>query len=209
MKQFCEYTDDITSWKNLKAGNKASFNWLFRRYYSELFHYGIKIVPNRDLVKESIQEVFIRVWETRNNLANVENVRSYLLVSVKRMILVKNNKMNRKNNVVIESAENYAFFFEINEFEKHEELSADIHKTILTAINSLTRNQRELIMLFFYHGLSYPEIATILEISIQATRNLMYRSLIHLRESIGEKSINIMKNMLFLLFSYVSAKKVE
>lgn len=209
MRQLAENTDDKALWQELKAGDKSCFNRLFRKYYSELYYYGIKIISDSDIVKESIQEVFVRVWETRNNLANVENVKSYLIVSVKRMILVQKGKVKDKNNVEIGTAESYSFFFDINEFEKHEEIPEDIRKMILTAINSLTKKQRELIMLFFYHELPYAEIAPILEIGIPAVRNLMYRTLIHLRESIGERSINSMKNMFFLLFSYVSVKKVE
>lgn len=209
MEQFAEHTDDKSLWLDLKAGDKRSFNQLFRKYYSELYFYGIKIFPDSDFVKECIQEVFIRVWETSARLADVENVKSYLIVSVRRMILVQKGKDKGKHNIEIGQAENYSFFFDVNEFEKHEEISDEIRHVLLTTINSLTKKQRELIMLFFYHELSYSEIAQVLEISIQAARNLMYRTLIHLRESIGEKSLNSMKNMFFLLFSSVLVKKVE
>lgn len=209
MEQFAEHTDDKALWQDLKAGDKRSFNQLFRKYYSELYFYGIKIFPDSDFVKECIQEVFIRVWETSARLADVENVKSYLIVSVRRMILVQKGKDKGKHNIEIGQAENYLFFFDVNEFEKHEEISDEIRHVLLAAINSLSKKQRELIMLFFYHELSYSEIAQVLEISIQATRNLMYRTLIHLRESIGEKSLNSMKNMFFLLFSSVLVKKVE
>jgi RNA polymerase sigma-70 factor (ECF subfamily) len=204
-----EYTDDKINWQGLKAGNRTCFNWLFKKYYSELYYYGIKILPDRDLIKESIQEVFMRIWETRENLSFVENVKSYLIVSVKRMILLQNGKKRGSGNIEIGSAENYSFYFDINEFEKHEELPEELRKVILTAINSLTRKQRELIMLFFYHELSYAEIADILEISVQAARNLMYRTLLHLREILGERSINSMKSMFFLLFSDIVKKKTE
>lgn len=203
MDQFAEHTDDKAIWQDLKAGDKRSFNQLFRKYYSELYYYGIKIFPDSDFVKECIQEVFIRVWETSARLADVENVKSYLIVSVRRMILLQKGKNKDKHNIEIDQAENYLFFFDVIEFEKHEEISDEIRHVLLTAINSLSKKQRELIMLFFYHELSYSEIAQVLEISIQATRNLMYRTLIHLRESIGEKSLNSMKNMFFLLFSSV------
>ncbi|MBK5260999.1 MAG: sigma-70 family RNA polymerase sigma factor [Peptostreptococcaceae bacterium] len=209
MVKLCKHADDKVLWQEFKAGNKRCFNQLFRKYYSGLYYYGIKIFPDSDFVKECIQEVFIRVWETRGSLADVENVKPYLIVSVRRMILVQKKKNKGKHNIEIEQAENYSFFFDVNEFEKHEEISDEIRQTLLTAINSLTKKQCELIMLFFYHELSYTEIAQILEISIPATRNLMYRTLIHLRESIGEKSLNSMKNMFFLLFSSVSVKKME
>ncbi|HZL10330.1 MAG TPA: sigma-70 family RNA polymerase sigma factor [Prolixibacteraceae bacterium] len=209
MVKLSEHTDDKVLWHNLKAGDKHCFNRIFRKYYSELYYYGIKIFPAPDFVKECIQEVFIRVWETRKSLAEVENVKSYLIVSVRRMILVQKGKDKTAHNIEIGQAENYSFFFDVNEFEKHEEISDEMRQTLLTAINSLTKNQREMIMLFFYHELTYPEIAQIFEISIPAARNLMYRSLIHLRETIGEKSLNTMKNMFFLLFPSVSVKKME
>jgi RNA polymerase sigma factor (sigma-70 family) len=209
MVELSKHIEDKDLWQNLKAGDKGCFNQLFRKYYSELYYYGIKIFPDPDFIKECIQEVFLRVWETRKSLAEVENVKSYLIVSVRRMILVRKGKEKGKHNVEIGKAENYAFFFDLNEFEKHEELSDEIRQLLLMAINSLTKNQREMIMLFFYHELTYPEIAQILEMSIPAARNLMYRALIHLRESIGEKSLNSMKNMFFLLFSSIPTKKME
>ena len=71
----------------------------------------------------------------------------------------------------------------------------------------MTKKQREIVMLFFYHELSYKEIAQVLEMGVQAARNLMYRTLIHLRESIGEKSLNALKNNFILLFSQFPSKK--
>ncbi len=195
------HSDARILWRNIRTGDKHCFNSLFREYYSELYYYGIKIVPAPDFVKECIQEVFIRVWETRNTLADVENVKAYLIVCLRRMILVQKKKNTRKESVEIGQLENSVFFFDVSEFEKHEEIPDQLRQVLLTAINSLTVKQRELIMLFFYHELGYPEIAQITGISIPAVRNLMYRTLIHLRESIGETSLRSMKNLCFLLFS--------
>lgn len=207
MVQFTEHLDDKAEWLNIKAGNKHCFNQLFRKYYSELYYYGIKIFSDPDFVKECIQEVFIRIWETRQSLGNVENVKSYLMISVRRMILVQKKKVKGKQTIEIGQLENSPFFFDVNEFEQHEEISEEIRQALLSAINSLTKNQRELVMLFFYHELSYSEIAQIVGISVQAVRNLMYRTLIHLRKSIGEKSLQSMNNLFFLLFSSTLMKK--
>lgn len=201
MARLPEHSDDKVLWQGIKTGDKGCFNNLFREYYSELYCYGIKIVPDPDFVKECIQEVFIRIWETRITLADVENVKAYLIVCLRRMVLVQKKKVRKKQPVEIEKLENSVFFFDINEFEKHEEISDQLRQVLLKAINSLTVKQRELIMLFFYHELGYPEIAQITGISIPAVRNLMYRTLIHLRESIGETSLRSMKNLCFLLFS--------
>jgi RNA polymerase sigma-70 factor (ECF subfamily) len=208
MGQVNEQSNIKIIWQNLKAGDKSSFNLLFRKYYSELYYYGLKIFPDSEIIKDCIQEVFVRIWETRESLGNVDNVKSYLIVSVRRMILTQNEKNANKRKVEDGFSENDSFSFDINEFEKHEELSDEIRQILLNSINSLTKKQRELIMLFFYHELSYSEIADVFGISVESLRNLMYRTLKHLRESIGSNSLDSLKNMFFLLFSSFSLKKM-
>jgi RNA polymerase sigma factor (sigma-70 family) len=207
MAQLAGHKNDKILWQSIKAGDKQGFNTLFRVYYSELYYYGFKIIPDPDFVKECIQEVFIRVWETRQSLADIENIKAYLIVCVRRMIFVQKKKDKSIQTVEVGKFENSIFFFDVNEFEKHEEISDELRRVLLNAINSLTVKQRELIMLFFYHELPYSEIAEVTGISIQAVRNLMYRTLIHLRESIGEKSIQSMSNLFFMLFSSIPLKK--
>jgi len=199
--------EDRILWRDIKTGDKSCFDKLFKIYYAELYYYGIKIYPDADFVKECIQGVFIRVWETRANLSDVQNIKSYLLISLRRKILTEKGKEENRRMVKIEHFETSSFIFNEDEFEKHEEVPDEIHKILLKALNSLTNKQREMIMLFFYNELSYSEIAGVIGISVESVRNLMYRTLIHLRESIGEKSIDSMRDMFFLLFSSVSEKK--
>lgn len=204
-----EHIDEKLLWKELKNGDTDCFNFLFRRYYSELYNYGMKFFNDQESVKEAIQEIFIRIWETRERLGEVENLKAYLLVSLRRMMLVKRGKDRSKLYVEYGKIDHYSFFFELNEFEKHEELSPEVRDVILKSLNSLTKRQRELIQLFFYHGLPYPEIARIMKMSVQATRNLMYRTLIHLRESMGEKTLRAMRHIALLFYLPVSVKKFE
>ncbi len=206
MVQLTEHTDDQVLWINIKAGGESYFNLLFKRYYSELYYYGIKITPVPDFVKECIQEVFIRIWETRKSLGDVKNVKSYLIVSVRRMILSKKKDVKEKQVIEIGHAENSPFLFVANEFVKQEEISDEVRQVLLSAINSLTAKQRELVMLFFYHGLSYTEISQVIGVNLQSVRNLMYRTLIKLRKSVGKKIAKSMNNLVFFLFSSALVK---
>lgn len=193
-------------WTGVKEGDQACFNQLFKKYYSELFYYGIKIFPDSDLVKECIQEVFIRVWETRKRLGAVRHVKSYLIVSLRRLILIQKGKQNLTSE--LSQVEQSSFHFELNEFEKHQEIPHAVREALLDAINSLTNKQRELITLFFYHDLSYAEIAEVTEISVPSVRNLMYRTLIQLRKTLGETNLESMKNLYFFVISSISSKKM-
>ncbi|VAW18494.1 hypothetical protein MNBD_BACTEROID01-2241 [hydrothermal vent metagenome] len=207
MVQLTEHTDDQVLWKNIKAGGEPYFNLLFKRYYSDLYYYGIKIIPIPDFVKECIQEVFIRIWETRKSLGDVKNIKSYLIVSIRRMILSKKKDVKEKQAIEIGQIENYPFLFIENEFVKQEEISDEVRHVLLSAINSLTIKQRELVMLFFYHGLSYTEISQVIGVNLQSVRNLMHRTLTKLRKSVGKKITKPMSNLVFFLFSSAIVKK--
>lgn len=201
-----KYSDEEL-WRRLKAGDKQSFNLLFTRHYSQLYYYGFKIISDSEYVKENIQEIFMRIWETRESLANVMNVKSYLLVSLRRLLLT--NKIKTRRGIELVSSDGLEFHFDENEFEKHQEVSDHVRTTLLTAVNSLTKKQREIVMLFFFHELGYKEISQVMDMSVQAARNLMYRTLINLRETLGPKSLNTLKDNFFLLFSLISFKKDE
>ncbi len=202
-------SEDSVLWQELLKGNDASYAELFRKYYSDLYFYGVKLSNDSELVKESIQEIFVRIWETKDRLSSNVSVKPYLLVSLRRMILFR--KAESKMNCSLESIpqEGYLFSFEKSEFTKHDEVPDEIKDCVQKAISELTARQRELIYLFFYQGFSYREISTMLEISIPAVRNLMYRTLIHLRKKIGERAMDSMKNILYLVFPSFFLKKNE
>ncbi|TDO00018.1 RNA polymerase sigma factor [Sunxiuqinia elliptica] len=200
-------TKDNELWKELKRGNELGYSQLFRKYYSDLYFYGLKLSSDPDLTKECIQEMFVRIWETKERLSTEVHVKSYLLISLRRLVFLRINE-NEKNHS-LENRYEDSFLFEESDFIPHEEVPEDVKRCIQKAISELTARQRELILLFFYQGLSYKEIASIIDISIPAVRNLMYRTLIRLREKIGATTIESMKNILFLVFSSLFLEKVE
>ena len=57
-------------WDKMKSGDEKSLSVIFTLYYSDLFKYSLKIFDHPDLVKDSIQDVFLRIWEKRISLMN-------------------------------------------------------------------------------------------------------------------------------------------
>ena len=64
-------------WEQMRNGDDLALETLFKRFYAMLYDYGIKITPEEELVKDTIQDVFAYVWKKRNNLSQVNNVTSY------------------------------------------------------------------------------------------------------------------------------------
>ena len=116
--------------------------YAIRSYYASLMHYGCKIIPDSELVKECIQEVFVRLWESRSQLADANSPKAYLMISVRREILaqLKSHRLFSDTEV----AEASAFQFELNEFENTLNVPVEIREYLLKTINNLPKQQREL-----------------------------------------------------------------
>ena len=56
------FAEDIQLWKQLLEGDRNAFSELFRKYYRPLLNYGLKLIPQEELVKDSIQELFFVIF---------------------------------------------------------------------------------------------------------------------------------------------------
>lgn len=194
-------------WDKMKSGDEKSLSVIFTLYYSDLFKYSIKIFGQPDLVKDSIQDVFMRIWEKRTSLGDVQNPKAYLISSVRRKLFT--NKESQKDEIsdnLLNSEGKNLFQFSATDFMESEEISQKVRDSLINAINSLPERQRELVFLRFYYDLRYLEISRIMEVNEQTVRNMMQRALVNLRSKIDRKLWEGIDNLdelfitLFVLF---------
>ncbi len=80
-------TNEKYYWECMVEGDKNAFLTIYQNYYSHLFQYGFSLTLDRELTKDSIQELFLEIWNTRTSLnKEVQNVRSYLFTWLRRKI---------------------------------------------------------------------------------------------------------------------------
>lgn len=202
--------DIISVWNRMKSGEEQALSEIFTFYYADLYQYGIKMVNVPDLVKDTIQDVFVRIWEKRSTTGNVNNPKAYLIASVRRKLLLnKKNFQMALSNSTTRYPEETNFSFSEAEFMEVEEISQQLRYSLNKAINTLPERQRELIFLRFYYNLRYLEAAQIMGVNEQTVRNLMQRALSKLRLQIDDRlwsEIGNMDSLLLLLFHFFSKK---
>ena len=81
-------------WDEVRAGNKEAVEQLFDIYADPMFAYGIKFISDRELVKDCIQNLFLRLMVHYQHLSEVSNVKSYLLISLRHELMRKIKQMN-------------------------------------------------------------------------------------------------------------------
>lgn len=173
---------DQELWADFKGGCEQTFSYIFHKHYSFLYNYGAKLTTDKDLIKDSIQELFIILWESRSRLGNTVSIKFYLLKSFRRHVirtLAANNKYIDKNHLL----ESYDFekvsSCERELIESQSSLQQQEH--LQQALSRLSPRQKEVVYLKFYENMSYHEITEITSLNYQSVRNYIHQAIQALR----------------------------
>lgn len=170
-------------WLGIRRGESEALSKLFCEFYSSLFNYGYKIMPQHDIVKDSIQELFVTLWSQRSRIGQAYSVKSYLLYSLRR-IMVRNMKRYKNR---IKRNEDYAYIYSecfqnSEDLMIHSEIEQERKNQLSEALKLLSARQREAVLLKYYDGMSNAEIAYVMEINQQSVYNHVSEAIIKLQE---------------------------
>lgn len=198
------YPSELTAaWEQFTGqGSAEAFEKVYQKTSDALFSYGHCFTGHESLVDDAVQEVFIDIWNRRDQLTHVKKIKPYLFQALRNKILTKVARQRRSNDLQPEST----LLASIPSIEK--ELISEEEKTgrlqlLEKAIQHLPKRQKEILFLKFFEGYRYTEIAAMLSIQPQVARNLASRAIkkirIHLMEN-AEKFWMILFLPSFLLF---------
>jgi len=182
---------DKQLWESFLAGDNKSITSLYNRYRNDLFLYGLKIVGDESIVKDAIQDVFIKIIEKRQKLLIGDYIRLYLLKSIRNRLLDMTRSVSRKKRIFGDSY----YVTEENNFSSVEdkiiqdESRIQVRKELKKVLNSLNSKQQEIIYLRYTQGLSYEEISELFEIDKASARTLLYRTIKIVRDRLENKSL--------------------
>ncbi|MFM8591830.1 MAG: RNA polymerase sigma factor [Sphingomonadales bacterium] len=168
-------SDDIL-WDSFRQGNKSALGALFERYYVVLYQYGIKICRDSELVNDSLQDLFIEIWQQRKP-APLLSLKAYLLKSL-RYKLIRAAKKSRHIELT-ELDETFEMSHE-HFLIQSEQDKANV-EALTRELTLLSPRQQEIIFLRYYQQLSYREICEIMQIEYQVARNQLSMALKKLR----------------------------
>ncbi len=165
------------------AGNDSAFGELYDLYIQLLFSYGAKLTQDQELLKDSIHDVFIKMYNKRNDKQTINNLGSYLVISLKNKLL---DEFRRQNFSSDKASEEFEYRFSIEgvendylDIEKNELQTAQVAQLM----NTLSSRQRQAITLYYLEERKYDEICQIMHINYHSVRNLMHRGMLKLRKA--------------------------
>jgi len=156
---------------------------IMQSYYSDLFHWGMRLHTDREFVKDCLQEVFVNLWRTHESATAVDNIRSYLLVVVKTRIL--RELARNPHSIHASLTDDYAFSVEFAADVRLIDEENEVYQVrkLEHVINQLPQRQKELIYLRFYQNQTFEQIAEVMQLGRQSVYNLLQKSLSSLRKN--------------------------
>lgn len=184
-----ESNDDRELWVAFREGNRKALSTLFLRYYEKLFRYGMNLYPCEETIKDSIQQLFLRLWKKRKVLEIPESVSSYLFVSLRRVMFRNRERqaaMARRHDEFMQRTLGSSLNIENKMIVREEKEKRE--KLFQNALKLLTGRQKEALLLRLDSGQSNREIADIMGISDKRVRNLIYEATKRLKKHIYKSS---------------------
>lgn len=174
--------DDQFWIENIQKGDEESFEFLFKKYFLPLTRFAWRYVNSKAIAEELVQEIFAIVWEKRKDLDTTGSVRSYLYSSVRNLSINHLNHHEIKNRY----DKQWTSQRENPEIKFHDEIREEqIRNAIATAIEELPQRSKMTYKLHRYDGLTYQEIAEVMEVSVKTVESQMTRTLKILRERLS------------------------
>lgn len=164
---------EVALWREMLAGNVASFEMLTDVTYDLLFQYGNKFCKDRELIKDCIQDVFLEIWEKRSSISKDIPPKAYLLASLRRRLhrMIQKNRMLFLDHLLPDEGFDIAFNAEHQFIQS--EYDQQMASRITHMLNGLPKRQKEAIYLKFFEDMDRDEIAAIMDIHPQSVSNLL------------------------------------
>ncbi len=172
---------DKEIWSLFKKGDHSAFVKIYTLHFNSLFKFGSQFTLDRNLIKDTIQDLFINLNATKERLGDVRNIKLYLYQALKRRII---KHLSRATTQVPLNIDGHDFKLDpsIEHIILNQQNSEHQKRVLKFALDKLTKHQREAIYYFYYENYNYKEVKELLNLgSIKAARNLIYRAISVLR----------------------------
>lgn len=178
----------------LKSNSSSAFQALFEKYSQRIYRFSIGYLKNNQEAEEIVQDVFLRVWKTREKLVAEQSFESYLFTIAKNSILNTIRKANYEKAYL-----EYSSLQPNKNSLLEEELDfKELDRIYRQAIEKLPARRKEVYRLSRDKGLSNREIANELGISVKTVENQMTAALSGIKKEL--LSYGISGGIFFELF---------
>lgn len=180
-------------WLRIREGDEKALESLFKDIYSPLCRYAGQITGDSFLAEELVQDVFHKIWQSRDVIIITSSFKAYLFQAVRNHSLNAIRKNDSKRFSFTRQIADEAWNFLKDTYESDDYIveriaAGETEKAIEQAIESLSPQCRSVFKMNRFENKSPGEIAGQLNISVNTVRSHIYTALLKISEYLKKEN---------------------
>ncbi|MEO5593349.1 MAG: RNA polymerase sigma-70 factor [Chitinophagaceae bacterium] len=192
--------DEKTMLAMVATGNRSAFAQLYTTHLGHLYRYIFLFTKSREETEEILQEIFIRIWEQKEKLSQVDSIKDYLFRIAKNKLIDNVRHLQIRHRVLSEIKRTK----DISEATTSDQCAyREYYHIVQLAIEKLPPGRKLIFRLNIENGLSQDEIARQLNISKSVVQKQLYSASRFVRQYLFEHSEILVPVLLTAFLSVV------
>ncbi|NLR67025.1 RNA polymerase sigma-70 factor [Chitinophaga varians] len=162
------------------SGDERSFRQLVQQYWPQVYGTALRLTRSPEQAKDLSQDIFLKLWNNRQKLSEVDNAGTFIYVCARNLIMdFLSRKVLRTDN--LDTLTGHLQADPLPDAQARLEYR-ELESTLSKAIEHLPAKVKEVFILHRFQGLSHPQIARQLNISVVSSQTYIVRALRSIRE---------------------------
>lgn len=190
--------DEKALLRAIAQGNEDAFAQLYLRYYDRIFSVGLVYLKVREMAEDTVQQVFLKLWEKRSTITSIQNIESYLFIAARNEIY---NVFRRQQ--VSETYREFVRELFAEEPGSPEDLLIMRQQALIleTAVSNLPERQQQAFRLSREKGLRHAEIAEIMNISVSTVKEHIAGATRHIKTYLSKHKDELLAIIMIMMNS--------
>ena len=177
---------DVQLMLRLRDGDDSAFSELLARNHKRVLNLAFRYLGDRSLAEDVAQDTFLKLYRARKRYQPQARFHSYLLRIAANLCL---SRLRKKTPTFFAigggGADDGPSIGDPGETPRRDSLlQKELEERIQVALGKLPPRQRMAILLNKFEGLDYKEVATKLDLSVAATKSLLHRARMALKDEL-------------------------
>jgi RNA polymerase sigma-70 factor (ECF subfamily) len=165
----------------IAAGDTEAFRHLYDQYRHRLYGFLYQLTKSHSVSEDLLQDTFMRIWEERERLAGVKDIKAYIFTMVKHRALNSLKRISKEEMVIRQMAHRREMVDRGTESNvRYNELKRNIDRVV----RELPPQQRTVYQMSREEGLRQEEISDRLNVTVATVKKHLTLSLRYIRKNL-------------------------
>ncbi|HUO86567.1 MAG TPA: sigma-70 family RNA polymerase sigma factor [Thermoanaerobaculia bacterium] len=165
--------DELALLERVRAGDRTAFEALYRRFRRPLAAYLLRMTGSPEATDELIDDTLLVVWRQADRFDGRSRLSTWIFGIAYRKAL---KHLERRRREESRRGESDAEPVAAGEAPDRHQARRELARQVATALHRLPSGQRDVVVLTYYHGLSYPEIASLIDCPLGTVKTRMFHA---------------------------------